>query len=264
MSEPKKARIYDHPRYYEIAFSFRDICNEIDILEWCMKDFSRIPVRTVLELGCGPASHMAELMNRGYEYIGIDLSDKMLEFGRERAEQAGLSPVLLKEDMVRFTIGRQVDFAFVLVGSLYATNTADLFSHFESVAAALCRGGIYFLDWCVEFDRSAENFTSWEIERNGVRTETSYSCRYVDLAEQTIEERIRIKVRDHGGKLELEERNTIRAVHPREFVSLIEKSGSFEFVGWWNNWNLNEPISESGTIAEHKKIERPITVIRRV
>ncbi|UCD57533.1 MAG: class I SAM-dependent methyltransferase, partial [Candidatus Hydrogenedentota bacterium] len=262
MNRRKIKSIYDHPLYYEVAFSYRNICQEVDTFERCISLFSHIPVRTVLELGCGPAPHMVELMRRGYEYLGIDLNQRMLDFAGSRADRAGFSPALLKEDMVQFSLERQVDFAFVLLGSLYVTNTAELLSHFESVASALRPGGIYFLDWCVHFDRSMEDSGSWEIEQDELRTETSYSRRHVDLVGQTFEEVIKIRVEDHGNELELEEKHVKRAIYPQEFILLTEKTGRFDFVGWWNNWDLNEPIGEERTNARDKRIERPITVIR--
>jgi hypothetical protein len=60
--------VYDNPKYYEIAFSFRDIPAEVDVLEECFKWFSKIPVKSVLELGCGNSPHMEELVKRGYQY----------------------------------------------------------------------------------------------------------------------------------------------------------------------------------------------------
>ena len=41
-SEP--LNLYDYPRYYEIAFSYRDIGKEVDVMEECIRRFSKIPV----------------------------------------------------------------------------------------------------------------------------------------------------------------------------------------------------------------------------
>jgi SAM-dependent methyltransferase len=256
-------RIYDNPLYYEVAFSFRDISQEVDTMERCIKLFSLIPVRRMLELGCGPAPHIIELTGRGYEYLGIDLNPKMLDFAESKATRAGLSATLLNQDMVRFELEEQVDFAFVLLGSLFASNTAELISHFESTAAALRPGGIYLLDWCVQFDKMLEGSDSWVIERDNIRTETFCSTRYVDPVGQTMEEILRIEVDDQGNKLELEDKRMRRVIYPQEFKLLIEKKGCFEFIGWWNNWNLDDSILEGESYVSERKIERPITVIRR-
>ncbi len=257
-------RIYDHPLYYEIAFSFRNIGKEVDVFEQCIDHFSLIPVRTMVEFGCGPAPHMVELMRRGYAYIGMDLNRKMLDFAGAKATQVSLSPTLLNKNMIHFTLDSQVDFAFVLLGSLYAENSADLLSHFDSLATALRPGGIYLLDWCVQFDESLESSDSWEIERDNIRTKTICSGRYTDPTGQILEEVIRIEVEDNGKNLTFEERYMKRLIYPQEFKLLIEKTRCFEFIGWWNDWNLDDPIGETESEISDRRINRPITVIRRI
>ena len=83
--------IYQFPEYYEIAFSFRDIRREVDVLEEAASRFSRIPVRVFLEIGCGNSPHMKELARRGYGFVGIDLSEEMLAFSEEKARRNGVS-----------------------------------------------------------------------------------------------------------------------------------------------------------------------------
>lgn len=41
------SNLYDNPKYYEIAFSFRDIHAEVDVFEEYFKCFSQIPVKSV-------------------------------------------------------------------------------------------------------------------------------------------------------------------------------------------------------------------------
>ena len=79
------SELYNHPKYYEIAFSFRDIPAEVDVFEGCFKRFSKIPVKSVLELGSGNSPHMDELAKRGYRYNGLDLSKAMLKYARQKA-----------------------------------------------------------------------------------------------------------------------------------------------------------------------------------
>jgi SAM-dependent methyltransferase len=252
--------VYDYPEYYDIAFSFRDISEEVDVFEQCIDRFSRIPVHTVLELGCGNCPHLEELARRGYEYIGIDLSDPMLTYSRDRAARLGIDARLIKADMNSFELDHPVDFAFVLVGSLFATNTAQLRSHFERVANALRPGGLYFLDWCLTFESVLESDEgiSWELERDGIRVKTTNRWQVVSRAEQLFDERIVFEVDDRGRKLRVEGSDLRRALYPQEFLLLLKEMGLFEFVGWWNLWDLGQPLDRVS------KVDRPITVIRRV
>ena len=63
-------------------------------------------VQSVLDLACGTGRLTAELSRRGYDMIGVDLSDEMLAEARDRAERAGLSDqiLFLCQDMCDFEL----------------------------------------------------------------------------------------------------------------------------------------------------------------
>lgn len=250
-------RIYDNPTYYEIAFSYRDIAAEVDVLEQVIERFSHIPVSTVLELGCGPAPHLTELARRGYQYIGLDLSRPMLEYAQSRAEAVKAGARFELADMTDFQIAQQVDFAFVLLGSLHARNTSELVSHFDCVSRVLRPGGLYFLDWCVSFATSNETSDAWDMSRGQVKVKTTIQTKLVDPVEQIIEETFTLEVEDGSSKRSLKESGLLRQIYPQEFLLFVAARQDFEFVGWWSNWDLAQPLEGA------QKISRPIVVLRR-
>lgn len=252
--------VYNNPKYYEIAFSWRDIPAEVDLFEQCFRQFSKIDVKSTLEIACGNCPHAAELIKRGYEYSGFDLNPEMLEYSRRKLKEKNLEAILLQRNIVDFSLDFQVDFAFILLGSLFAGSTADLLSHFASVAAALKPGGLYFLDWCVQFEPpfQTQGSSSWDMERDGIKVKTTVSWEPINLARQTFMETMRLEVDDHGRKFDIVEKDVHRAIYPQEFLRLIESFEDFEFIGWWNNWNLDHPLDNA------VKIDRPIIIIRRL
>jgi len=151
MSWQSMSDLYSHPRYYDLAFSFRDIGMEVDVFEECFRKHSKIPVRRVLELACGPSPHLEELTKRGYEYVGLDTNQAMIDYVQRKARSLGIQPTLILADMIDFSLEVPVDFAYTMLGSLYAETTHDILSHLTSVAEALNPGGLYLLDWCVNF-----------------------------------------------------------------------------------------------------------------
>jgi SAM-dependent methyltransferase len=249
--------LYANPEYYEIAFSFRDIKNEVDVFEECISRYSNIPVKRVLELGSGNSPHMVELLNRGYEYVGIDTSDEMLEYASLKAKTIGAQVELLSADMADFQLGREVEFGFILLGSLYVAGTDALLSHLNSMARAISPGGLYLLDWCIEFEPLDDHEQSWDMESDGVNVKTTYRTRVVNRIEQTFEETIALDVDDHGERKHLEHKCVRRAILPQEFLLITGKGSDFEFVGWWNNWDLERPL------VGDEKIDRPIALLRR-
>ncbi len=91
--------VYDYPRYYEIAFSFRDIAREVDVFEECIARYSRIVVGRILEIASGNSPHMKEIVRRGYEYTGLDISEAMLDYSRKKAGDLNDKVLLINADM---------------------------------------------------------------------------------------------------------------------------------------------------------------------
>ena len=251
-------KLYDYPQYYELAMSFRDIDAEVDFLEMCMNRFSAIPVKRVFEVACGPAPHAEALVKRGYGYFGLDNNRNMLDYAMYRSRELRPSPVFFEGDMVNFTNLPQADFAFVMLGSLYLSSLSEMTNHFNCMSKHLRPGGLYFLDWCVQFgDMMKHAASSLRSETNGIKVESHFNTRLIDPGEQMYEEIWTVNIDDNGRHkvFEMVERN--RAIFPQEFLLFLESRTDFEFVGWWQEWNLEKPISSQCDAA------RPIVIIRR-
>src|ERR1700730_12558757 len=79
---------------------------EVDFLE------KAIPLRPndkILDLCCGNGRHSIELMARGFEVTGLDLSPEMLQRATEGAKKRGLSLPLIEADMEDFQASADYD-----------------------------------------------------------------------------------------------------------------------------------------------------------
>jgi len=112
-------QVYNNLKYYEIAFSFRDISKEVDFIEQVIVKESRIPVKTFLEIASGNSPHMKELCKRGYGYIGLELSKQMIEYSREIIRKSVLPAEIIEGDMMKFSLPKPVDCALLFLGSFY-------------------------------------------------------------------------------------------------------------------------------------------------
>lgn len=62
---------YRHPEYYDIAFAVGDATHEVGFFETAIREFSRAPVRRVLEIACGTAPAQTD-----HECITLDVDDQ--------------------------------------------------------------------------------------------------------------------------------------------------------------------------------------------
>jgi len=168
---------------------------------------------------------LAELARREYRYIGLDLSPAMLEYAQSKADAINASARFELADMTDFGLVEQVDFAFVLLGSLQARNTAELVSHFDCVSRALKQGALYFLDWCVAFAPSKQSAESWEMARGQVKVKTTYQTDLIDPVEQIFEESLTLEVEDESAKKVFREASVARQIHPQEFLFFVAARG---------------------------------------
>lgn len=251
--------IYSYPHYYDIAFSYRDIPAEVDVMEAAIEKYSKIPVQTVLELACGNSPHMLEMSSRGYQYCGLDLNPTMLEYAQEKAEAHNCTTKFYLANLADFRLDEPVDFLYIMLGSLYVGSTEELLSHFKSAEEALKPGGLYFLDWCIDFEPLNNVFDSWVMRRDGITVTTRYSTRLHHAPEQLYEENILFIIKEKGQERRLRHTGLRRAIFPQEFVLASTKLHRFELVGWWNDWDLEKPLG-----AGRGEIIRPITVLRRL
>jgi len=252
--------IYENPLYYDVAFSFRDIGAEVDFFEDCIRRFSKRRVRDVLELACGPCPYMLELVRRGYRFVGLDISEEMLAYSRKKAEERGISIDLICADMINFRTGKMFDFAFCMLGSIYAKSNLEFLSHLDSVANCLRRGALYLIEGSISFnwvDPSSRSEEKWTIERGGIRVTSTWRIEARDPVEQTYLDHGRLEVEAEGASRVFEQRVRRKAVFPQEFLELVRENGRFEFVGWFNDFDLNAPLG--GGI----KVDRPKTILRK-
>lgn len=252
--------LYDYPEYYETAFSFRDIAGETDFIEECIKKYSDIKVSDIFEIACGHAPHVEKLSERGYRYIGLDINKNMLDYATYKWKNLNPQPEFIEGNMVSFSLNKKIDFAFIMLGSLYLNSADEMTSHFDSISNVLNKGGLYFLDWCIQFGDPMElkDDNGYTIEKDGIIVESKFDIKVLDKKNQMYEEIWTIDVNDRGRHktFKMVERN--KSILPQEFINFIKNRKDFEFIGWWQDWDLNHPITDENNVT------RPVALIKKI
>jgi ubiquinone/menaquinone biosynthesis C-methylase UbiE len=80
---------------------------ECDFLE---KEIEYNKGTKILDIGCGTGRHSIELSKRGYEIVGIDLSESLLKRAKEKATEQNLQIVFQRHDARNLPFWHQFDF----------------------------------------------------------------------------------------------------------------------------------------------------------
>lgn len=215
--------VYANPYYYDVAFGFRDIAKEVDFFERCIEKFSKVRVRKVLDIGCGPSPYMLELVKRGYVFTGLDISKPMLEYSLGKARKAGVEIRVIHADMRKFRVKENFDFAFCMLGSLEVETNSEFLSHLDSVTRCLSRGGLYLLDSGVQFDWTRLGGESWTVMKDGITINVVWEVAPLNFVEQKIMERITLEVIEENSAKVLKTEKVGKLIFPQEFLELVDR-----------------------------------------
>lgn len=213
--------IYNHPAYYDIAFDFVNVREQVDFFEKLISVFSGVRVRNVLDIGCGPGKQLIEFARRGYRCTGLDINERMLHHLRKRAEEEGVEVETVKADMNNFELRKKFDFAFILMGTIgYVKSNEEMLSHLKCVGRVLRKGGLYvienfLLDW-----RNAFRKQTWKMRRKGIEVRATYRLSPKNLIEQLAEEELVLEIKEKGKIRVLRELFTRKLIFPQEFLLL--------------------------------------------
>lgn len=160
--------VYDEALGYEIAFSYRDVGDEID----AVLRLAGIAPASVLEICAGPADHAIECARRGIRATALDLSESMLKRAAENATSAGVALDIVHADMRDFQLPYQVDLAICMISSIsHVLSLDEMLSHLASVKSALTPGGVYVIEGShpTEYLGGKATQTEWDTERDGIK-----------------------------------------------------------------------------------------------
>lgn len=134
------ARVYD---MFMDNVPYEEWC---DYLEGLLKEY-KVEDGLVLELGCGTGSMTELLAQRGYDMIGVDNAEDMLEIAFEKKAEADSNSLYLLQDMREFELYGTVRAVVSVCDSMnYILEEEDLLEVFRLVNNYLDPGGIFIFD----------------------------------------------------------------------------------------------------------------------
>ncbi len=156
--------------YTEFAYVYDELMDTTPYGEWCDYIVEKIekygiskPERDeedplmqernlVVDLGCGTGNLTELLYDRGYDLVGIDISEDMLEVASERREESGRNILYLNQDM------RELDlfctagtFVSVCDSVNYLLTDEDIRKAFSKVSLFAYPGALFIFDFNTEY-----------------------------------------------------------------------------------------------------------------
>jgi perosamine synthetase len=133
----------DFAAAYDALYDGKDYAAEVTFLESCFARFATKPVRRVVDLGCGTGRHVAELVGRDLDVVGVDQSSAMLGVARRRVPGARF----VESDMRAVSLGETFDAVVVLFAALsYMTTPEAIRAALMAARRHLVPGGLLVAD----------------------------------------------------------------------------------------------------------------------
>ena len=243
-------RIYEDPRLYDLAFSFRDIPGECGgLLALAARHGVREP-RAVIELACGPGHHLREFVRRGLTAWGIDISPDMLAYAKHLCERDGVSVRFRRGDMRRFSLPKRADLALCMFDSFaHCTTDDDGVRALRSAAACLRRGGLLLIELSHPADyfdpEHGRTLGRWVERHDDVVVRARYDVSRQDAVEETYVATVTIDAafRDGRPRRRIVSRQLHRMWLKSGIANIAARSGVFDAVGWYGDLATGVPLS---------------------
>ncbi len=102
----------------------------------------------VVELGCGTGSFTQEMAQKGYDMVGIDMSEEMLNIARNKAANEGFDIMYLEQDMRELDLYCTAGTIVSVCDSVnYLLEDSDIVETFKLVNNFLFPKGVFIFDF---------------------------------------------------------------------------------------------------------------------
>ena len=220
-----------------------------DYLDEMLKEY-HIPNNMVLELGCGTGNMTELLASKGYDMIGVDNSEVMLEIAMEKRQKSGHDILYLLQDMQAFELYGTVGGIVSVCDSInYVTDEKEVKEVFSLVNNYLDPRGIFVFDFNTEYKYR-------ELLGDRVIAEEREECsfiwdNYYNPEDKMNEYQLTLFVQSNEDKdlyRRYQEVHYQRAYTLEKIKTLIEKAG-LRYVAAYDAYTKKAPMYTSGRIC---------------
>lgn len=234
---------YELAEYYDIIDAKHVNYNKrCDFMVSTFKKYGN--VKKILDLGCGTGNLAIILKKRGYDVVGLDLSEKILDVARQKAEREGLVIKFVQGDMRQIEIEQKFD-AVVSVGTFeHLLTDDDVRRTLKGVWRSLVEGGLFIfkficpLAFTVSTNHYSRNFGIRHVDEENLIIE-QISMTKLDIEKHRFINDSTIFVTKNGTTTRYHEEDSWRFFFIPEVKEFLELS-DFALLEIKANWNLDK------------------------
>jgi SAM-dependent methyltransferase len=232
---------------YDLLYRDKNYEKECDFVEALL--IKRMAgVKRILDLGCGTGGHALILARRGYEILGVDRSDDMLQRARIKSEEIRVAAKFIQGDITSIDLAESFDVVISMFAVMsYQTTNTTLARACEVAYKHLKRDGLFIFDcWngpAVLIEKPVPRFR--EINMGGSERMVRFAEPLLDVASQTVEVRYTIFNISQGKLIhETREKHVVRFIFPQEIKYFLEVAG-FSYVEFCPFMEPERPLMET-------------------
>ena len=235
--------------YTSFAAVYDMFMDNIPYEEWCeyltglLKEYG-IDKGLVLDMGCGTGSLTEQLSEAGYDMIGIDNSEEMLEIALDKKAESGRDILYLLQDMREFELYGTVAAVVSICDSMnYILTYEDLVEVFKLVNNYLDPGGIFIFDLNTEY-KYRELLADSTIAEN--RDEGSFIWdNFYDEEEHLNEYDLTLFIKEKEGLYRKYEEVHYQKAYSLDEIRRALKEAGLEFVECYDAFTREKPGEDS-------------------
>lgn len=215
-------------------------------LEELLKEYG-VQDGLVLDLGCGTGTMTELLAADGYDMIGVDNSEEMLEIAREKQIKSGHEILYLLQDMREFELYGTVRAIVSICDSMnYLEDHEDLVQVLKLANNYLDPKGVFIFDMNTVY-KYREQLGEQTIAEN--REESSFIWEnYFDEAEMVNEYDLTLFIREEDGRYsKYEETHYQKAFEISEVKEAVKEAG-MELVAVYDAFTRKPPREDSDRV----------------
>ena len=201
----------------------------------------------LLDLGCGTGSVTELLAKDGFDMIGIDNSEEMLDIAMEKRYESGLDILYLLQDMREFELYGTVRGVVSICDSMnYILDDEDLLDVFKLVHNYLDNDGIFIFDMNTMYkyrEILADNTFAEDREESSFIWENFY-----DEEEEINQYDLSLFVQEEDGRYRKYEETHLQRAYEQETVEELIKESGLELLHVYDAFTRELPAEDSQRI----------------